>query len=211
MISAVLVTAIPLDRFITTSAITDTLMLLPFWSLQDRIGAEWIEVAAAGLAVALAALFLFVPRRYALALPLVVLALWILAIRPIWSGKHGFERASIGALFQGIRTADRDWVDQALPTGAAAAFVWSGTYRSPDREPQTSSSTAASVPSTTSPHRRPAACPSGRSASTRETGAVTLPGRLARSATPTSSPTRPSSPPARRSRPTRAGASRSGA
>ena len=126
VLSAVLVTAIPLDRFITTSALTDTLMLLPFWSLQDHIGADWIELAAAGLAVALAAAFLFVPRRYALALPLVVLGLWILAVRPIWSGKHGFERASLGALFQGIRTADRDWIDEALPPGGVAAFVWSG-------------------------------------------------------------------------------------
>ena len=126
VISAVLVAAVPLDRFITLSAVTDTLMLLPFWSLQDRIGAEWVEVAAAALAVALAAAFLFVPRRYALALPLLVLALWVLAVRPIWWGKHGFERASIGALFQGIRTADRDWVDQALRPGGKAAFVWSG-------------------------------------------------------------------------------------
>jgi Dolichyl-phosphate-mannose-protein mannosyltransferase len=126
VISAVLVTAIPLDRFITTSALTDTLMLLPFWSLQDRIGADWIELAAAGLAVVLAAAFLFVPKRYALVLPLLVLGLWILAIRPIWSGKHGFERASIGALFQGIRTADRDWIDETLPPGSVAAFVWSG-------------------------------------------------------------------------------------
>jgi Dolichyl-phosphate-mannose-protein mannosyltransferase len=126
VVSAVLVTAIPLDRFITTSAVTDTLMLLPFWSLQDRIGADWIELAAAALAVGLAAAFLFVPRRYALALPLLVLSLWILAIRPIWSGKHGFERASLGALFQGIREADRDWIDEALPPGSEAAFVWSG-------------------------------------------------------------------------------------
>jgi hypothetical protein len=126
VIAAVLVSAIPLDRFITTSALTDTLMLLPFWSLQDRIGADWIELAAAALAAALAAAFLFVPRRYALALPLLVLALWLLAVRPIWWGKHGFERASIGALFQGIRTADRDWVDQALPPGGVSAFVWSG-------------------------------------------------------------------------------------
>jgi hypothetical protein len=126
VVSAVLVTVIPLDRFITLSAVTDTLMLLPFWSLQDRIGADWIELAAAGLAAALAAAFLFVPKRYVLALPLVVLALWVLAVRPIWWGKHGFERASIGALFQGIRTADRDWIDQALPPGGDAAFVWSG-------------------------------------------------------------------------------------
>ena len=101
-------------------------MLLPFWSLQDRIGEDWIALAALGLAVALAAAFLFVPRRYALALPLLVLGLWILAIRPIWWGTHGFERFSRGALFQGIRTADRDWIDSALPSGERAAFLWTG-------------------------------------------------------------------------------------
>ena len=124
--SALLVVAVPLDRFLTTSAITDTLMLLPLWSLQDRIGEDWIALAALGLAVALAAAFLFVPRRYALALPLLVLGLWILAIRPIWWGTHGFEQFSRGALFQGIRTADRDWVDRVLPSGESAAFLWTG-------------------------------------------------------------------------------------
>jgi Dolichyl-phosphate-mannose-protein mannosyltransferase len=126
VISALLVVAIPLDRFITTSAVTDTLMLLPFWSLQDRIGSDWMEIAALGLAAALAAAFIFVPRRYALALPLLVLGLWILAIRPFWWGTHGFERFSSGALFQGIRTVDRDWVDRALPPGESAAFLWTG-------------------------------------------------------------------------------------
>ena len=124
--SVLLVVAVPFDRFLTTSAITDTLMLLPFWSLQDRIGEDWIAFAALGLAVALAAAFLFVPRRYALALPLLVLGLWILAIRPIWWGTHGFAQFSRGALFQGIRTADRDWVDSALPSGERAAFLWTG-------------------------------------------------------------------------------------
>jgi hypothetical protein len=125
-VSALLVVAIPLDRFLTTSAITDTLMLLPLWSLQDRIGESWVRLAALGLALALAAAFLFVPRRYALVLPLAVLGLWILAIRPIWWGTHGFERFSRGALFQGIRTADRDWVDRALAPGTTAAFLWTG-------------------------------------------------------------------------------------
>jgi hypothetical protein len=124
--SAVLVVAVPLDRFLTTSAITDTLMLLPLWSLRDRIGESWITPAVAGLAVVLAAAFLLVPRRYVLALPLLVLGLWILAIRPIWWGTHGFDRFSRGALFQGIRTAERDWVDAALPGGARAAFLWTG-------------------------------------------------------------------------------------
>jgi hypothetical protein len=125
-VSALLVVAVPFDRFLTTSAITDTLMLLPLWSLQDRIGEDWITVAALGVAVALAAAFLLVPRRYALTLPLLVLGLWILAIRPIWWGTHGFERFSRGVLFQGIRKADRDWVDQALAPGTEAAFLWTG-------------------------------------------------------------------------------------
>ena len=126
VVSALLVVAIPFDRFLTTSAITDTLMLLPLWSLQDRIGEDWIRLAALALAAGLAATFLLVPARYALGLPLLVLGLWILAIRPIWWGTHGFEQFSRGALFQGIRTADRDWIDQALAPGTQAAFLWTG-------------------------------------------------------------------------------------
>ncbi len=125
-VSALLVLAIPFDRFLTTSAITDTLMLLPFWSLQDRIGEDWITPVALAFAIALALAFLFVPRRFAIALPLLVLGLWVAAIRPIWWGTHGFERFSRGALFQGIRTADRNWVDQALAPGSTAAFLWTG-------------------------------------------------------------------------------------
>ncbi len=124
--SALLVLLIPFDRFITTAAVTDTLMLLPFWSLQDRIGMDWVTPAAFAVAVALAAAFLFVPRRFALVLPLLVLGLWVAAVRPIWFGKHGLERASLGYLFQGIRNADRDWVDTTLPDGAEAAFLWTG-------------------------------------------------------------------------------------
>jgi hypothetical protein len=124
--SAALVVVIPFDRLLTTSAVTDTLMLLPLWSLRDRIGEDWITPAALVLAAGLAAAFLFVPRRFALVLPLLVLGLWIAAIRPIWFGTHGFERFSRGALFQGIRTAERDWVDGALPSGATADFLWTG-------------------------------------------------------------------------------------
>ena len=101
----------------------------------DRAG--WIGGSRRfGLAAALAAAFLFVPRRYALVLPLLVLGLWVLAIRPIWWGTHGFERFSRGALFQGIRTADRDWVDRALPPGARRGVPLDRAHRSAHREPE---------------------------------------------------------------------------
>jgi Dolichyl-phosphate-mannose-protein mannosyltransferase len=124
--SALLVLLLPFDRFITTSAVTDTLMLLPFWSLQDRIGMDWVTPAAFALAVAFAAGFLFIPRRFAIVLPLLVLGLWVAAVKPIWWGKHGLERTSRGYLFQGIRNVPRDWVDRTLPGGAHAAFLWTG-------------------------------------------------------------------------------------
>jgi len=123
---ALAVLAIPFDRFLTTSAISDTLMLLPLWSLQDRIGEEWIATAALVLGLLLALAFLFVPRRFAVVLPLLVLGLWAVAFEQIWWGQHGFEQFSRGVLFQGIRAPHRDWIDRALPDGARAGFLWTG-------------------------------------------------------------------------------------
>ncbi len=147
---------------------------MPLWSLQDRIGEDWIRLAALGLGAALAAAFLFVPRRYALALPLLVLGLWILAIRPIWWGTHGFERFSRGALFQGIRTADRDWVDQALSSGGRAAFLWTGrTDRLTVNQNEFFNRDVGSVYYVTDP--TPGGLPETRVRIDRRTGAVTLP------------------------------------
>ena len=178
LVSALLVVAIPFDRFLTTSAITDTLMLLPLWSLQDRIGESWITLAALALAAGLAAAFLFVPRRFAIALPLLVLGLWVLAIRPIWWGTHGFERFSRGALFQGIRTAERDWVDQTLASDERAAFLWTGrTDRLTVNETEFFNRGVGPVYYVTDP--TPGGLPETRVRIDPRTGRVTLPGGAA--------------------------------
>jgi hypothetical protein len=172
--SAALVLLVPFDRFLTTSAITDTLMLLPLWSLQDRIGSGWITFAAAVLAVALGAVFLLVPRRYALALPFVVLGLWAVALKPIWWGTHGFERFSRGSLFQGIRADHRDWIDRALPDGAKAAFLWTGrTDRLTVNQNEFFNRTVEPVYYVTQP--TPGGLPETRVRIDPVTGAVTLP------------------------------------
>lgn len=124
--SAALVLLIPFERFIDTSALSDTLMLLPWWSVQDHVGLEWVAELAFVLAVALGALFVLLPTRYALALPLVVLAYYAAVFHPIWAGEHGVKQASAGAVFQGIRGAPRDWIDAALPDAARAAVLWTG-------------------------------------------------------------------------------------
>jgi len=173
-VSALLVVAIPFDRFLTPSAITDTLMLLPLWSLQNRLGEGWVRPLAALLALVLGAAFVLVPRRYAVALPLLVLGLWVLAIRPVWWGTYGFERFSRGALFQGIRTADRDWVDRTLPDGTSAAFLWTGrTDRLTVNETEFFNRAVGPVYYVTSP--TPGELPETRVRIDRSTGRVTLP------------------------------------
>ncbi len=162
------------------------------------------------LAVALAAAFLFVPRRYALALPLLVLGLWILAIRPIWWGTHGFERFSRGALFQGIRTADRDWVDTALPSGERAAFLWTGrTDRLTVNQNEFFNRGVGPVYYVTDP--TPGGLARDARADRSADGRGDASRRRRRFATASSSPTPRSSRTGARSRRTRGGASRSGA
>lgn len=121
---------IPYERFIETGAVSDTLMLLPLWNLQDRITLPRVDetVLAVGLAAAVA--FLLLPRRWALALPIAVLLYFALAFRPVAIGAHGLRFASEGALFTGIRVEDRDWIDRAVPEDAEVALLWTGR---PDR------------------------------------------------------------------------------
>ena len=124
--AALLILAIPFDRFVTTSAVSDTLMLLPWWAIQLHWHITWLEWLAFLGAVAFAAAFLFLPRRVALALPLIVLVYWLVAAKPIWYGPYpyGVKQAGAGALFQGIRGVERDWIDRAVPAGADVAVLW---------------------------------------------------------------------------------------
>jgi hypothetical protein len=120
----------PYTRFIGEPAKSDTLGLIPLWTHNDRLpfGSYWATVALVG--TALLALFFLVPARAAIAVPLVLLALYAVESRPVWSGANGFLRASEGALFQGIQGVPRDWVDSAVPEGAAVTVLWRGH---PDR------------------------------------------------------------------------------
>jgi hypothetical protein len=116
----------PFSRFIETGAISDTLALLPIWSAFGSLLNDSIDLTVFVGGVLAAVLFLFVPRRYALALPLATLLYFAVVSYNVWFGEHGFKQASAGALFSGIRTGDRDWIDDAVPKNAKVAIVWTG-------------------------------------------------------------------------------------
>ena len=120
----------PYVRFIGEPAKSDTLGLIPLWTINEHLvaGRYWTTVAVAG--AALVALGLLVPARYAVVVPLALLVLFVVLSRPVWSGPHGFLAAGVGALRQGNPGLPRDWIDRAVPPGPEVAVLWTGR---PDR------------------------------------------------------------------------------
>jgi len=125
-LTVVLVAAFPYTRFIDEPAKSDTLAILPIWSAIGYLPFDSIWFSVLFGALVIAALFLFVPTRWALLVPLAVLLWFGIAGASIWSGPRGFTQAGAGALFQGIRVAPRDWIDRTLPEGATTGIVWTG-------------------------------------------------------------------------------------
>jgi hypothetical protein len=115
---------LPYEHLINLNAVSDTIGLLPIWSLHSALfPIEQVALVVTLSCIAAAALFVTVPRRYALVLPLLVLVYFAVSQKPI-EGKH--RAASLGALFAGITNPHRDWIDRAVGSDAQVAAIWSG-------------------------------------------------------------------------------------
>jgi hypothetical protein len=127
--AAGLVGAVPYAGLINGNAAADTLAFLPLWTLQDTV-ITLDEVAAVAVlgAIVLAAAFLLVPRRFALALPAAVAVWFALTLAAVETNAHGGAHAiSLQALFGGTTNLSHpDWVDRKVGRDADVAFVWSG-------------------------------------------------------------------------------------
>jgi hypothetical protein len=125
--AAVLPALLPYPSLLGVQVQSDTMEFLPWWWLQDHVitigEIRWVVL---GCAVVLGAAFLRLPRRVALVLPAFVLAYYAVTLAPIENGRHGVRNASLGALFQGITTGKRDWIDATVGRSASVAYVRSG-------------------------------------------------------------------------------------
>jgi hypothetical protein len=136
IVAAALPGALPYHRLIDASAESDTLALLPLWWLEETvITMDTVAITVVAAAIVVALVFLTVSPRYALVLPLIVLAWFAFATERIERFDHGFPKASIGALYQGITVPKRDWIDRAVGRDADVAFVFSGAH--PTEQPLT--------------------------------------------------------------------------
>jgi hypothetical protein len=131
-VAGVLPVFIPFDRFITTAALSDSFFLMPWWWAQDHlIHLHQVRWAAFAVAVAAAALFALLPRRYALLLPALVAVYFVLAAIVIQSGRHGIHKAAVGSLWAGTHMLHRDWIDREAGHDARVAILWTKTMPSP--------------------------------------------------------------------------------
>jgi hypothetical protein len=98
-----------------------------FWRLQDRlVSLSHLRPAALVAAIALALAFLFLPRRAWPLLPVLVAGVFAAVSAAALDDVHGFRRASEGALFQGVTSPHRDWIDRRVGRSARVTALWTG-------------------------------------------------------------------------------------
>jgi hypothetical protein len=125
LVAGTLPVALPFGRFVNSSAVSDTFGLLPWWWLQDQgIHFGALRFAALGAGLVAAALFVALPRRYALGLCVLVGVYFVGASLVVENGRHGIHQAAVGSLWAGIRVTHPDWIDRTVGRDSRVAFVW---------------------------------------------------------------------------------------
>ena len=124
-VSAALPAILPYSSLIGPPAASDELALSIWWRLQDNtISSDHIAIWAVICSLAAALLFVLLPQHLAWLLPVTVVAVFIAVGWTAMDFVHGFRRASLGALFQGITDPHRDWIDRAVGREANVAVLW---------------------------------------------------------------------------------------
>jgi 4-amino-4-deoxy-L-arabinose transferase-like glycosyltransferase len=137
VVAAALPGVLPYSTLIGVPAASDELALSIWWRLQDHtIASNHVAMWAVTCSIVAALLFLLIPRRVAWVLPLAVAAVFVAVSWTTMDYVHGFKRASVGALFQGITDPHRDWVDRAVGHDANVAVLWTACASEKCPEPR---------------------------------------------------------------------------
>jgi hypothetical protein len=121
--AGLLVAALPFPRLIGPEITSDTLALVPWWKVHEQgLGLHDVRLVATLCALGAAALFLAVPQRWALALPLLVLAYFSVVQQPVQARA---ELASHNARAAGIGGRP-DWIDHAVRGDDVVGVLWAG-------------------------------------------------------------------------------------
>jgi glycosyltransferase involved in cell wall biosynthesis len=126
-VSAALPGAIPFAHLFNITAQSDTIGLQPWWFLGNTwTGRHGVGMVVVAVAIGLAACFLWLPRRYAAALPALVAAGFLLTWLPVELWTHSFPRLASSAYAQGSGKKDKSWIDDAVGRNAKVGVVFAG-------------------------------------------------------------------------------------
>jgi glycosyltransferase involved in cell wall biosynthesis len=130
VLAAVLVVAlagtIPFASLLNESSQSDTPFLQPWWYLGDTwTGHATVAVVASLTALVLAAVFLWLPARFAPWLPALVAAGFLLTWIPLEAWPRGFPQASVHQ-YDAAVAAGTSWIDRAVGTNANVAVLFTG-------------------------------------------------------------------------------------
>jgi hypothetical protein len=126
-LAAALPGAIPFLSLLDITAQSDTLGVQPWWFLGDAwAGRDSVSLVVVLTAVACAAAFLWLPRRWAPVLPAAVALGFLFTWLPLELWTHGFPQLSRSVYAQGIGVDDPSWIDARVGSNAHVAVLWSG-------------------------------------------------------------------------------------
>ncbi len=127
-VAGVLPFFIPFTRTITTSAVSDTFAMLPWWWVQDHLvsigDVRWVALA---VCLGAGALFVFLPRRFALVLPVLVAGYFLLTAYVVEYGVHGIKKTALGSSWAGTHESHPDWIDRLVGRNADVAVLWTAS------------------------------------------------------------------------------------
>ena len=126
-VAAALPGTIPFAHLLNITSQSDTIGLQPWWFVGNTwTGRHGVGVAAVALSVALAACFLWLPRRYAPVLPALVAGGFLLTWLPVELWTHSFPRLASSAYAQGVGKPQKSWIDRAVGRDAHVGVVFAG-------------------------------------------------------------------------------------
>jgi hypothetical protein len=127
-LAAALPGTIPFVQLMNINAQSDTLFIQPWWYLGDRIaGLANVALLAVTTSIALGAVFLWLPRRFAPLQPALVAFGFFVTWIPLQLWIHSFPRLSAAAYTTGIGpSVQASWIDAAVGRHADVTLVWSG-------------------------------------------------------------------------------------
>jgi hypothetical protein len=126
VLAVALVGTIPFVSLLNENSQSDTPFLQPWWYLGDTwTGRATVALVASLTALVLAAVFLWLPARFAPWLPALVAAGFLLTWIPLEASPRGFPQASVHQ-YDAAVAAGTSWIDRAVGPNANVAVLWSG-------------------------------------------------------------------------------------